>query len=97
MFRILLDFRPEPFVGSSYLPFHTTGQLRGETIVGTEFSIHAFVQSGYLAGFALLKSVGTYSIERIPIGQLGLSKCLKLVRSGDELEFCCDDLLHATR
>jgi hypothetical protein len=55
------------------------------------------VERGIPTGFAMLKSVVTHRIERIPIGQLRGASCLKLFSRGIELQFCGDDLLHVVR
>ena len=73
MFHILLELRPQSFVGSRNLPFHATGQLGGEMIASTQFCIHAFVQSGDIAGFAMSEGIMTHRVERITIGQLRLA------------------------
>jgi hypothetical protein len=73
MLDILQQLGPEALVGGCHLPLHATGQLGGQAIAGTELSIHAFVEFGDAAGFALLKSRATHRIERISVGQLGHS------------------------
>ena len=65
MFHILFEFRPESFVGRRDLPFHTTGQLRGQLRANTKFRIHAFVQLGDAARFAMREGILTHRIKRI--------------------------------
>ena len=65
MFHILFEFRPESFVGRRDLPFHTTGQLRGQLRANTKFRIQAFVQPGDAARFAMREGILTHRIKRI--------------------------------
>jgi hypothetical protein len=95
MFRILQEPGPQPLVRCRDLPFDATGQLRGKTEASTQREIHAFVQLGDAAGFAVREGILTHRIEGIAIRQLGLAQCLHLLWCHHELELGGDDLLHA--
>ena len=72
MLHILPELGPESFVGRRGLSFHTTGQLRGQVITGTQLCIHPFVKPGHIADFTPFEGVATHRIEPIPIRQLRL-------------------------
>ena len=84
MFRILFEFRPEPLVRSRDLPFYATGQLRGKMIPNTKFGIHALCNLVTLLVFPWVKVLPLTALRCIPIGQLGLSQCSKLLWRGVE-------------
>src|SRR5260370_42350324 len=73
MLNILQEFGPESLVGRGNLPFDTAGQLGRKAIADTKLSIHAFMQFGHIAGFALLERIATTPIERITISKLRLA------------------------
>ncbi len=94
MFAILLELRPQSLVGGSNLTGDVAGHLRGELVQETDVTIRPLLDALTIRCLPMREGILTCVIERIPVGQLGLSESLALLRSRQQFQFGGDDLLH---
>ncbi len=92
---IVLDLCPQRLVGSSYLSRNATGHLGWQMKTGTNFIVGSILQSNLIAHFVMLKCIATHIIERVTIGRLRRTQCLKLFCICLQFELCCYHRFHA--
>jgi hypothetical protein len=94
---VLLQFRPQPFVGGPDSPGDGTGHLRRYLVPGAYLVVRAILQTHLIAHLAVLIGIARDVVQRIPVGKLGLPQCLELFRRGHEFEFGGHRHLHTNK
>src|SRR6266851_2131801 len=84
---VLLDFGPQGFVGGTHLTRDRTSHLSSYLVASAYLCIGAFLQAHFIAHLAMLKSIPADVVQRITIGQLCGSQCLKLLWRRVQFEF----------
>ena len=96
MGSVLLDLRPERFVGSPNLTGDRAGHLRGQMKTGTHRIVGAILQEDAIATLAMRVSILAHIVQRIPIRQLRCPQCLELLRSRMQCELSRYHRFHAS-
>ncbi len=93
-FGILLDLRPQGFVGRSHLAGNATGHLGRQMKMGANLIIGSILQCDSVTHLAMLKSVLTDRVQGIPIRQLRRAQGFELLSIRMQFEFGCYHRFH---